>query len=284
MTLNAESSRNALSLELMDVLTSAIRSQAAAPAIVLKANGPVFSSGHDLREIRAAAEDPGRLREIFQGCERLMTAIRDAPPVIAAVQGPAHAAGCQIVATCDLVLASPKANFATPGVRIGLFCHTPAVAVARAIGARQALPMLLLGSPIGAQEALRLGLVTRVLEPEEDLGTLAADWAGRIARGPRREIREGKRVFYAQAGAPLEQAYSIASDAMVQGAGRKEAQEGISAFLEKRPASWRHRCTMISEHIIFAISIIHKAENKPGSDIKCGVVYKLWKHTYFIKF
>jgi enoyl-CoA hydratase/carnithine racemase len=206
-------------------------------AVVIQAEGPAFSSGHDLRELvgSSAAEHA----ELFALCTDVMEAIRTLPkPVIAQVQGIATAAGCQLAATCDLVVASDDASFATPGVRIGLFCTTPGVALVRAVGPKKAMEMLLTGSPITAQEAERIGLVNRVV-PRDRLAQETMRLAEQIASASADTIGLGKRAFYNQLPLDHAAAYRVAQQAMVENAQTPDAQEGISAFLQKRPPQWQ---------------------------------------------
>jgi enoyl-CoA hydratase/carnithine racemase len=248
--------RNALSSAMMERLEQAIARAAAddgVRVVVIAARGPVFSSGHDLRELRrlaAAAEGDGTAGDtsreaqlelclpVFELCSRMMEAIvRCEKPVIAAVQGLATAAGCQLVASCDLAVAARSAAFATPGVDIGLFCSTPAVAVARAVGRRAAMEMLLTGERIGADRARELGLVNRVV-PDDQLEVHTQQLAVHIASRSRTTIALGKRAFYQQLEQGLGEAYRTASRAMACNLLEADAQEGIDAFFEKRPPRW----------------------------------------------
>jgi enoyl-CoA hydratase/carnithine racemase len=240
ITLNRAQQRNALSTPLMQELTEVLERQSARPevrAIVLRANGPAFSAGHDLKELldRSLEEE----RAIFGACTRMMQTIQQIPqPVIAAVQGIATAAGCQLVATCDLAVASEKATFATPGVKIGLFCSTPMVAVSRNIGRKRALEMLLTGKPIDAHTAAEWGLVNRVVRPE-DLDQAALELAHQVASASPLTLRIGKQAFYRQIDVGQDQAYELMSETMSENAMTCDAQEGMSAFLEKRTPTWR---------------------------------------------
>ena len=238
---------NALSLSMIALLHDALE-RAAADArtrvIVLAAvPGKVFCAGHDLREIRAHRSgdpDGGRayLKRLFDGCSNLMKAIVHHPrPVIAAVDGVASAAGCQLVASCDLALASDRASFATPGVNIGGFCSTPMVALSRSVAQKHAMEMLLTGAPIDAEAALRFGLVNRVVAAES-LPQAVAELAGRIADKSPATIARGKRAFHEQADMALAQAYDYASSVMVEDFMSREADEGIGAFIEKRSPDW----------------------------------------------
>jgi enoyl-CoA hydratase/carnithine racemase len=240
VTLNRPESRNALSTELMVELTAELERQSRRDevrVVVLRANGPAFSAGHDLKELldRSLEEEQG----VFETCTRMMDTIQRIPqPVIAAVQGVATAAGCQLVATCDLAIASEKATFATPGVRIGLFCSTPMVAVSRAVGRKRALEMLLTGRPIDAPTAADWGLVNRVVGPDQ-LDSAALELANQIASYSPLTLKIGKRAFYEQIDATQEEAYRLMSRTMSENAMTCDAQEGMAAFLEKRQPTWR---------------------------------------------
>jgi enoyl-CoA hydratase/carnithine racemase len=210
--------------------------------IVLAANGPAFSAGHDLKEMTAqrCGADAGReaFARIFAQCSRLMqTIVRHPKPVIAEVQGIATAAGCQLVASCDLAIASSEARFATPGVNIGLFCSTPMVALSRNVARKHAMEMLLTGEMIGADEAQRIGLVNRVVPPTL-LETETMQLARRIAAKPVRTVKIGKEAFYRQLEMPLAEAYDYASAVMTKNMLEAEAAEGIGAFIEKRAPKW----------------------------------------------
>ncbi|HEY2841171.1 MAG TPA: enoyl-CoA hydratase [Pirellulales bacterium] len=239
LTLANPARRNALSRALLTELREHFRALAAdagVKCVILRAEGPAFSAGHDLRELQAASET--ELTEIFALCTQVMEAIRLLPtPVIAEVQGVATAAGCQLAATCDLVIAADDASFATPGVRIGLFCSTPAVALARAVSTKKALEMLLTGEAISATEAERAGLVTRVV-PRVELSARTLALAQQIATSAAGVLAIGKRTFYEQLPLDRSQAYSVAEQAMVDCALSADAKEGIAAFLEKRPPKW----------------------------------------------
>jgi enoyl-CoA hydratase/carnithine racemase len=240
VTLNRPQQRNALSTPLMQELTEVLQAQSARPevrAIVLRASGPAFSAGHDLKELldRSLEEE----RAVFNACTRMMETIQRVPqPVIAAVQGIATAAGCQLVATCDLAVASENARFATPGVKIGLFCSTPMVAVSRNIGRKRALEMLLTGKPIDAHTAAEWGLVNRVVPPDE-LDQTALELAHQVASASPLTLRIGKQAFYRQIDVGQEEAYELMSETMSENAMTCDAQEGMSAFLEKRAPTWR---------------------------------------------
>jgi enoyl-CoA hydratase/carnithine racemase len=239
VTLQRPDRRNALSLEMMRELTAALEEAAAdlqARAVILAAAGPVFCAGHDLVELRD--RDEGAYREIFEACSRLMETVQSIRvPVIAAVQGVATAAGCQLVAACDLAIASDAAWFATPGVKIGLFCSTPMVALTRAIGRKRALEMLLTGRQVAAAEAAAWGLVNRVVPPEQ-LRAATRQLAAQVADASALTIATGKYAFYRQIELPQREAYALAQETMTRNALAADAQEGICAFLEKRPARW----------------------------------------------
>src|SRR6266403_3019588 len=237
LTLNRPEARNALSIELTTALVAALGRAADEPysrVVVIAGAGPAFCAGHDLRELR---EDPRRetYQRIFALCSELMLAIvRLARPVIAEVHGVATAAGCQLVATCDLAVAAEEARFATPGVNIGLFCSTPMVALSRAVPAKQAMEMLLTGDMIPAARALEIGLINRVvLGTELSAATFAL--ARQIAAKSPLTLKIGKEAFYRQAEMGLAQAYDYASEVMTRNMMAADAAEGIDAFLAKRP-------------------------------------------------
>jgi enoyl-CoA hydratase/carnithine racemase len=217
----------------------AIGSDARVRAIILRANGPVFSAGHDLSEL--VGRDAAAYQEIFDACVRLMETIQQVPqPVIAEVAGVATAAGCQLVATCDLAVAAEGARFATPGVKIGLFCSTPMVAVSRAIGRKRAMQMLLTGELIDAATAAEWGLVNQVVPPDQ-LAVATRALAEKIAGTSPYTVRIGKQAFYRQIDLPQHEAYEYTRAVMVENAQAADAQEGMGAFLEKRPPTWTGR-------------------------------------------
>jgi len=248
LTLNRPQTRNSLSEELLGALSDALEAIAqerSVRVVILAANGPAFSAGHDLKELNAHRSDHDRGRAYFKNimglCSGVMQQIVTLPqPVIAAVQATATAAGCQLVASCDLAIASDAAKFATPGVNIGLFCSTPMVALSRNVSRKHAMEMLLTGDLISADEALRIGLVNHVvaagLEQAEAL-TLAEKIAGKSTL----TVKIGKEAFYRQAEMPLADAYNYASAVMVENMLARDAEEGISAFIEKRGAKWQDR-------------------------------------------
>ena len=240
VTLNRPEKRNALSLDVMRELIAAfeaIGAERSVKVVILRGLGPAFSAGHDLREMleRSVAE----YRLVFDVCVRLMETLQSIPqPVIAEVAGIATAAGCQLVATCDLAVASSEARFATPGVKIGLFCTTPMVALTRAIGRKRAMEMLLTGEMIDARTAADWGLVNRVVEPNELAGeTLRL--ARRIASAAGFVVGLGKAAFYAQIDLDQPKAYAYAKEVMSMNALAADAQEGMDAFVSKRPPAWR---------------------------------------------
>lgn len=240
LTMNRPQARNALSVGLMTELQealTAIATDAAVKVVVIAANGPAFCAGHDLKEMRA---NPGRenYERLFRQCSTLMTTIVRLPkPVIAKVHALATAAGCQLVASCDLAVAAESARFATPGVNIGLFCSTPMVALSRAVSRKQAMEMLLTGRPIRAAEAYAFGLVNQVV-PAEALDAAVADLAGQIAAKSPYTLAVGKEAFYHQIEMGLDEAYDYASQVMTRNMLAKDAEEGIDAFLEKREPVW----------------------------------------------
>ena len=239
VTLNRPERRNALSLDLTLELLKCLHNlemDRSVQVIILASQGPVFSSGHDLTEM--VERDSSDYKRIFCACTHLMAKIQSVPqPVIAEVQGLATAAGCQLVATCDLAIASEHASFATPGVRMGLFCSTPMVALTRSIGRKRAMEMLLTGQTIDAATAAEWGLVNRVV-PASKLRSATRSLAERIAEASRAVVGMGKNAFYKQADLDQADAYTLASQTMTANAQESDAQEGITAFLEKRPARW----------------------------------------------
>jgi enoyl-CoA hydratase/carnithine racemase len=242
VTLNRPDKRNALSFDLMEELTTTLKRLGREPAvraIVIEANGPAFSAGHDLGEM--IDRDLQYFQRLFDSCTELMETIHRVPqPVIAKVDGIATAAGCQLVAACDLAVASEDARFATPGVKIGLFCSTPMVPLSRAIGRKRALEMLLSGRPVDAATAMEWGLVNRVVPAgalEAEVASLVED----IARSSPFTVGLGKETFYAQVELDERRAYDLTKAVMAMNAGADDAQEGMCAFLEKRPPEWKGR-------------------------------------------
>jgi enoyl-CoA hydratase/carnithine racemase len=249
LTLNAPKSRNALSEAMMSALSAALADAAADPAvrvIVIAANGPVFCAGHHLKEMTAARKDPANADDrgrayftrVMAQCSALMSSILAHPkPVIAEVAGTATAAGCQLVASCDLAYAAESAGFATPGVHIGLFCSTPMVALSRNVARKHAMEMLLTGDPCPAPRAAEIGLINRAV-PDEDLTAEVMEAARKIAGKSTATVAFGKPAFYRQAELPLGEAYDYAAAVMVENMLARDAEEGISAFIEKRPPRW----------------------------------------------
>jgi enoyl-CoA hydratase/carnithine racemase len=245
LALNRPAQRNALSSELINALAAAFRGAAldgATRVIVIAAVGEAFCAGHDLKQLQALRAGPDRgaaaYADLFARCSAMMQAIVKNPkPVIAEVQGIATAAGCQLVASCDLAVASTSARFATPGVDIGLFCSTPMVALSRNIGRKAAMEMLLTGRMVEPEDALRIGLINKVVAPEI-LESETMMLAGLIATKPRATIKTGKEAFYRQLEMPLADAYAYASKVMTENMLDAEACEGIGAFLEKRDPNW----------------------------------------------
>ena len=245
LTLNRAAARNSLSVEMLEAMIEALAAIAADPAIrvvIIAANGPAFCAGHDLKELTARRTDADAGRAFFETvwklCSTMMQAVIRLPqPSIACVQGTATAAGCQLVATCDLAVASTAATFATPGVNIGLFCSTPMVALSRNVAPKHALDMLLTGDMVSAAEAFRIGLVNRVVPAGEERAE-AIRLAQRIASKSAAAIRAGKRAFHTQLEMGLADAYDWATRIMVENMLDADAREGIAAFLAKRPPQW----------------------------------------------
>ena len=243
LTLNRPAARNALSVGLMGELQNALDAIATdrkIKVVVIGAEGPAFCAGHDLKEIRA---NPGRAayEALFAQCSRLMQSIVTLPqPVIAKVQGFAYAAGCQLVATCDLAVATDTATFCTPGINIGLFCSTPMVAASRNLPRKKMMEMLLLGDAIPAADARDLGLVNRVVAPAK-LEAETRALAETIAKKSPLVVKIGKEAFYRQLEMPLADAYAYTSRVMTENMLARDAEEGIDAFLEKRPPKWEGR-------------------------------------------
>ena len=242
ITMNRPTRRNALSLGLMQEMTACLRDIGAnqtSHAVILAGAGPAFCAGHDLSELTNRTVN--EYRQIFDACVELMTTIQSIPqPVIAEVHGIATAAGCQLAATCDLVIATEEAKFATPGVKIGLFCSTPMVALTRCIGRKRALEMLLTGKMIDAQTAMEWGLVNHVI-PAEYLQSKTLALAQQIAAASPLTLGLGKQAFYAQIDLDQSRAYAYTKEVMSLNAMAEDAQEGIGAFLEKRAPCWTGR-------------------------------------------
>ncbi len=245
LVLNDPSSRNSLSETMIEALHEALEEAAGDPevrVIVISAMGPVYCSGHNLKEITAhrSGEDGGEgyFKTLFQACAGLMLAIvRNPKPVVAEVQGMASAAGCQLVASCDLAVASEAAQFCTPGVNIGLFCSTPMVALSRNVGSKHAMEMLLTGDAVTAEDALRIGLVNRVVPPNM-LAEAVDALAGKIAEKSQMTVKTGKQAFYTQKELSLDEAYAFTARVMAENMMKHDAEEGISAFIGKRAAKW----------------------------------------------
>lgn len=241
LTLNDPATRNSLSEMMIKELHSAI-SRAEARVIILSANGPAFSSGHNLKEITAHRTDADEghrfFKDLFDKCADLMLAITNSPcPVIAEVDGLASAAGCQLVASCDLAIATDRATFCTPGVNIGLFCSTPMVALSRTVTRKHAMEMLLTGDVIPASEALRIGLVNRVTSHNE-LKAVTQEFAQKIASKSGAAIKVGKQAFDRQADMPVAEAYAYMAQVMADNLLLADAHEGIGAFIQKRKPEW----------------------------------------------
>lgn len=244
LTLNRPHSRNSLSLPMLKALNAVLADVAADEAVrvvVLAGAGPAFSAGHDLKEMRAEGFGRAYADELFGACADAMIAIaRMAKPVIARVHGIATAAGCQLVATCDLAIAETGSRFATPGVNIGLFCSTPMVALTRAVAPKHAMQMLLTGEMIDAPTALRMGLINEIVEVAE-LDAAVYGLAAKLAAKSPHTIAIGKRAFHPQADMSLEQAYAFTRTVMTDNLQSEDAREGISAFIDKRSPVWRGR-------------------------------------------
>jgi enoyl-CoA hydratase/carnithine racemase len=248
LTLNRPDARNSLSEGLIEALDTALREihdDTRVRAVVIAATGNAFSAGHDMKELTARRSDADRGRayfaEVMTASSAMMQAIVHLPkPVVAAVQGVATAAGCQLVASCDLAIASEAATFATPGVDIGLFCSTPMVALSRNIPRKQAMEMLLTGEPVSATTAREIGLVNRVV-PAGSEREAAVALAQKIARKSAHTIKIGKTAFYRQADMSLADAYRYASEVMTENMMSRDAEEGIGAFIEKREPKWQDK-------------------------------------------
>jgi enoyl-CoA hydratase/carnithine racemase len=245
LILNRPEARNALSEAMLAALGEAFAALATdrgVRGVVLAANGPAFSAGHDLKQLGARRTDPDRgrayFKQVMDACSAVMQMVVHLPqPVIAAVEGIASAAGCQLVASCDLAIASAAARFATPGVNIGLFCSTPMVALSRNVPAKHAMELLLTGDAIPAEEAARIGLINHVVAPGTEREAALA-LAHRIAAKSRHVVALGKEAFYRQINMDLARAYHYAAEVMVQNMMARDAAEGISAFIDKRAAHW----------------------------------------------
>jgi len=243
LTLNRPKAYNALSVGLMTALQAeldTVKADRSVKVVIIAANGPGFCAGHDLKEVRA---NPGRqnYEALFRQCSMLMQSVVALPqPVIAQVHGVASAAGCQLVASCDLAVAAETARFATPGVNIGLFCSTPMVALSRNVSRKHAMEMLLTGDPLPAARAAEIGLINRVV-PESALAESALGFARQIASKSPLTVKIGKEAFYRQLDMPLAQGYDYASRVMTENMLARDAEEGIDAFIEKRDPNWEGR-------------------------------------------
>ncbi|MEP1470122.1 MAG: enoyl-CoA hydratase [Halieaceae bacterium] len=246
ITLNKPKQRNPLSSQMLEALTAAIANASSDPqvrAIVITAEGPVFSAGHDLREMGQHENEDikgqqARIKAVLERCAAMMLGIVHSPKaVIACVQGPATAAGCQLVSACDLAIASEDATFCTPGVNIGTFCTTPLVGIGRNIHRKHAMAMALTGDAISADEAVRIGLINEAV-PAEQLVEQTRELAERIASKSAQGIRQGKADFYRQIDMPIAEAFTHANEAMVRAMTSPDAQEGKAAFFEKREPHW----------------------------------------------
>jgi enoyl-CoA hydratase/carnithine racemase len=248
LTLNRPQARNSLSEAMLEALGDALRTiagQRSVRAVIITANGPAFSAGHDLKELNQRRSDADRGRAYFKHimglCSGVMQQVVMLPqPVIAAVGATATAAGCQLVASCDLAVASRAAKFATPGVNIGLFCSTPMVALSRNVTRKAAMEMLLTGEMISAEDAARIGLVNHVVAPGSEREA-ALNLAKKITAKSALTIKTGKEAFYRQLEMPLAEAYRYTSEVMVENMLARDAEEGISAFIEKRDPKWQDR-------------------------------------------
>lgn len=240
VTMNRPEKRNALSIQHMEELTDCFRAIGESrdiAVVILRGNGPAFCAGHDLNEM--IGQTPEFYRHVFQVCTTMMQTIQSIPqPVIAQVQGIATAAGCQLAASCDLIVAADDARFATPGVKIGLFCSTPMVAVSRNLPRKKMLEMLLTGEPISAEEAYLFGLVNKVV-PAERLEAETRALAQKIREASPYVVGIGKQAFYRQLELPQHLAYAYTQEVMALNAMAADAQEGMCAFLEKRQPQWR---------------------------------------------
>nr|WP_219821686.1 enoyl-CoA hydratase [Sneathiella aquimaris] len=241
LRLNDPTSRNALSSEMMAEIETALTdlgNRSDVHVVILEAKGPVFSSGHNLKEIMGDSKAE-KMLALFNQCSGMMQTVVNLPkPVIAKVNGMATAAGCQLVASCDLAFASDKSAFATPGVNLGLFCSTPMVALSRNVSPKHAMEMLLGGEFMDAEHAMRIGLINRAVA-EAELDDVVQEFAERIASKSPLTVKTGKTAFYRQLNMPLAEAYAYTSKVMAENMQTHDAQEGISAFLEKRSPNWQ---------------------------------------------
>jgi len=243
LTLNRPEIRNALSLEMINAVRDALDKVEKDPRVsvlVIRAIGPAFSAGHDIREMTRKHESVSELREIFTECNKMMLKIHELPqPVIAQVHGIATAAGCQLVAACDLAIAETGARFATPGVKIGLFCTTRMIPLVRVVGRRRAMDMLLSGRFVSAEEALQFGLVNKVV-PADKLAEETRNWALELAQASPFVLSLGKKAFYSQVDLDERSAYDYAKEVIAMNCMAEDAFEGMSAFIEKRKPVWKN--------------------------------------------
>ena len=243
LTLNRPDKRNPLSTQMLSALQNTlddIANDKTVKVVILAAKGPVFCAGHDLKEMRENTKY-NFIHELFLQCSRMMLTMTQLPqPIIAKVHGVATAAGCQLVASCDLAIAAESAKFGTPGVTNGLFCSTPAVAVSRAVSSKHAMEMLLLGDLFSPEDALRFGLINRIV-PVQKLDSTVLEYAESIASRSTLTMSMGKGAFYRQLDMELEEAYTYTSDVMARNMMERDAQEGIDAFLQKRHPKWTGR-------------------------------------------
>ena len=241
MTLNNSSKRNPLSFELINILLKEfvyIKKNKDIKVVIIKSTGPSFCSGHDLKEVKQSSSSKKMLIELFKTCSKMMLAIRSLPlPVIACVDGVAAAAGCQLVASCDLAIASKEASFQTPGVNIGLFCSTPMVAISRKVQIKDMMYMLLSGDVVKASDAKGIGLINEVVI-KKNLDKKVMEIANKIASKSFQSIKIGKEAFYKQLEMPIEKAYAYTSKVMTKNMQARDAKEGVNAFIEKRKPVW----------------------------------------------
>lgn len=243
-TLNRPEHRNALSLELMDELQrqlDLVAKDRDIRVVVIRGNGPAFCTGHDMKELVGGNYDIHHFRKVFSVCSNMMQILHKLPqPVIAQVHGVAMAAGCQLVAACDLAIADSRTKFCTPGVKIGLFCSTPMVPLSRVIGRRRALEMLFTSRFVSAQEAEKFGLINKVVDSDK-LAEETENWATEIAKYSRFTLAFGKKAFYNQIDKDESSAYNYAKEEMAKNCLAEDAQEGMKAFLERRKPKWKDR-------------------------------------------
>jgi len=244
LTLNRPEIRNALSLEMIDSVRGTldkVEKDRQISILIIRGEGPAFSAGHDIREMTRKHESLSELREIFTECNKMMLKLHELPqPVIAQVHGIATAAGCQLVAACDLAVAETGARFATPGVKIGLFCTTPMIPLVRVVGRRRAMDMLLSGRFVSAEEALQFGLVNKVVSPEK-LAEETRNWALELAQASPFVLSLGKKAFYSQVDLDERSAYDYAKEVIAMNCMAEDAFEGMSAFIEKRKPVWTNK-------------------------------------------